>query len=367
MKGDENFRESSKSHIQFSNENYIYDTVIPAFKKFLKSSSINLDDLIPRVYFSATGSFPKLSEFSETILAVENISPDGYRNGPRLHLDMDHMLLITKAIAQYHSVTYAMRIKKDPQLIDLIKGLTPFPFKEANGATNFYDIASGVGMERIIEFLDKQTIEDEFFKDFNNLKKFQKNPTTLLQKFLENDEIFSLILHGDYNRNNVLFKYPSPIGFLNPTSVKMIDFQLVRYGTPAIDLSFFYYLNMDPGVREANWMDLLKYYHTNLINSLSDILQCNPDNDMLIDYSFERFNNHFSRFAMYGIMIIIQFLPWMDCTQEECQKLTELYENDMESIEFWEYAKIIGGDSSNLKILDALKHASKMGYMKILE
>lgn len=367
MKGDENFRESTKSHLQFSNENYIYKIVIPAFKQFLKSSSINLDDLIPRVYFCETGSFPELSEFTETILAVENLSPDGYRNGPRLHLDMDHMLLIAKAIAQYHSVSYAMRIKKDPKLKDLIEGLIPFPFKEADGSKNFYDFNSGVGMERIIEFYERQSIETKYLKDFNNLKKFQKNPTDLLQKFLEDDKIFSIILHGDYNRNNVLFKYPSPTGFSNPTAVKMFDFQLVRYGTPAIDLSFFFYMNMNPEIREAHWMDLLQFYHTNLINSLSDILQCSQDDEILKDYSFKRFNDHFSRFSMYGMMIVIQFLPWMDCTSEECDRLTELYLENIEGSEFWKCAKTIGGDSSNLKILDALKHASQMGYMKILE
>lgn len=367
MKGDENFRKSTKSHIQFSNENYIYSTVIPAFKQFLKNSSIYLDDLIPRVYFNETGSFPKLSEFTETILAIENISPAGYRNGPRLHLDMDHMLLLTKAIAQYHSATYAMRIKKDPQLKTLIEGLIPFPFKETNGSKNVYDFVCNVGMERCIEFLEKQPKETSFVKDFNNLKNFQKNPTTILQKCLENDEKFSVILHGDYNRNNVLFKYPSTIGFSNPSSVKMIDFQLVRYGTPAIDISFFFYMNMEPEIREAHWMDLLQYYHTNLINSLSDILKCSPDDEILRDYSFQRFNDHFSRFAMYGMTIVIQFLPWLDCPQDECEKIAKLFETDMEGKEFWEYAKIIGGDSSNFKIFDALKHASKMGYMKILE
>lgn len=367
MKGDENFRSTTKSQIQFSNENYIYSDVVPAFKKVLENTKINLEDLIPRAYFAGSGSFPNLSDSFETVLAVKNISPEGFRNGPRLHLDLDHLYLMAKTIAQYHSVTYAMRIKKDPQLEVLINGIKPLPFKEANGGKNLYDILYGVGMERIIEFLDKQPKDEEFSKNIENLKKFQKNPTDLLSKFLEDDKIFSVITHGDYNRNNVLFKYSSPNGFDSPSAVNMIDFQEVRYGTPAIDLSFFLYFNMCPELRKTHWMDLLKYYHSNLITSLADILKCKPDDEILKDYFYENFDKHFTKFGMYGMMICIHFLPWMDCPAEECDRLSYLFENEFHSQAFWDLSITAGGDSTNVKIVEVMQHASEMGYMKIME
>lgn len=367
MKGDENFRTTTKSQIQFSNENYIYSNVVPAFKNILKNTEINLDNLIPRAYFAGSGSFPNLSDIFETVLAVKNVSPQGFRNGPRLHLELDHLKLMAKTIAQYHSVTYAMRIKKDPQLDVLIKGIKPLPFKEADGSRNLYDILYGVGMERIIEYLDRQPKDKEFSKNIENFKKFHKTPTDLLSKFLENDEIFSVITHGDFNRNNVLFQYSSPTGFANPSALNMIDFQEVRYGTPCIDLSFFMYFNLKPELREAHWKELLKYYHSHLIASLADILKCKPDDEILKDYFYENFDRHFTKFGMYGMMICIHFLPWMDCPEEECDRLSYLFENEIHSKEFWDLSILAGGDSTNFKIAEAMQHASKMGYMKIME
>lgn len=56
------------------------------------------------------------------------------------------------------------------------------------------------------------------------------------------------------------------------------NIQETRYGSPAIDLSFFMYMNMDPVNHAPLWDKLLKYYHESLMKSLLSLLQCADPN-----------------------------------------------------------------------------------------
>src|SRR5690349_19285521 len=123
MKGDKNFREATKSFTQCSNEVYIYKNVIPYFKKFLATSGASFDsEWVPKVYYSDYKQFDELGEEKETVLALENMKPAGYRLGPRIDLDEAHLRMMVKHIASYHAVSYSMRIKKDPMLEELARG-----------------------------------------------------------------------------------------------------------------------------------------------------------------------------------------------------------------------------------------------------
>lgn len=168
----------------------------------------------------------------ETVLALENLKPRGYRGGPRLELDEAHLTLMIGLIARYHAISYAMKIL-DPKRFDtLVSGMIPLPFLPANREMgNIYSVLYGVAYERFFAYVDKiaPPPNDRFAKDIVNLKhKYGENPMVLMETFQRENKTFSLILHGDYNRNNVLFKYDSTEGFDNPSDLKMIDFQVSK-------------------------------------------------------------------------------------------------------------------------------------------
>lgn len=168
-------------------------------------------------------------------MALENLKPRGYRGGPRLELDEDHLTLMIGLIGRYHAVSYAMKIREPKRFDALVAGMKPLPFLPSAGAKeNFYTVLYGVAYERFFAFVDKMQVEDgaattttTFTKNVNNLKhKYGDNPMVLMENFRRADETFSVILHGDYNRNNVLFQYDSNEGHVNPKDIKMIDFQV---------------------------------------------------------------------------------------------------------------------------------------------
>lgn len=234
MKGDKKFREQSKSNLQCSNEIYIYKTVIPFFQKFVGDNvkSIDTFNWIPRIYYAEKGVYPELSDDEETILVMENLKYSGYRLGPKIDLDENHLRLMTKNIAKYHSVTYALRIVNEVKLPELIDGIKPLRFLNEKGEIDLEtnNVWFKIAMPRLFKSVEELPEEEMNPKLIEEMKKFQMKfgdePIRMMEKLLVTDEL-SVIQHGDYYRNNVLFKYENENDFENPMGMKMFDFQVV--------------------------------------------------------------------------------------------------------------------------------------------
>lgn len=303
---------------------------------------------------------------------MENLAVSGFRGGPRLQLDMNHLTLMVRTIAQYHSVQYAMRIEKDPELDNLKSEIVPCQWRDpGQNSQNIFDVVYQAAFQRMFDYLDRNPEmynSDRMKEEVGLLREnFYKDPVTLLERFIEDDKPFSVIQHGDYNRNNVQFQYSSSGGVEQPTALRMFDFQECRYGSPCFDLFFFLYMSTTAELRERHWDDLLQMYHRQVWQHLKDLLNCTDSDPRLDQYSFDNFQKHFARYAFYGAMVTIHFLPWMDCSTEEAEKLSTEFTNDMKSQAFKDILLIAGGDASNKKVALALQHACSRGYLSFIK
>lgn len=159
---------------------------------------------------------------------------------------------MVKPIAEYHAMSYVLRIQKDPHFKELVDQIVPLPFRDESNPnddkTNLYKVLYRVAFDRFFEYYDrlklKKSIEVDDEKLEFNLKKlrekYYKDPTKLLESIREDfklnssDSNFAAILHGDFNRNNVLFRYkqlPSEEKYDSniPTDAVMIDFQVNKF------------------------------------------------------------------------------------------------------------------------------------------
>lgn len=293
---------------QFVNEVFIYKNVIPTFfAKFqTKLKSIDKKLWCPRIFLTEIGKYAELSDERETVLVMENLAENGFRLGPRVNLTPEELTLMTKAIAQFHACSFALRINDDPDFKTLINEIIPFEFQSGSRSSAYC-----TALERLFIYLDKnpEEIDNETFA--RNLKllktKYGKVPLKLMNRFLQSDNIFSVILHGDYNRNNVLFKYQENTA----VDLRFIDFQEVKYGSTAIDLSFFMYMNIHPNLFANELHErLINLYHVNLIKSICELLDCEQEDLRLSSYSWNNFYAHYKKFAMYGAMVATMFCKY---------------------------------------------------------
>lgn len=383
MKGDEAFRKSSNSYIQFANEIFGYAEILPAYEHLLRESHLSSDvvtNWVPRCYFAKFGQVDRLPTGKESVLALKHLKGDGYELGPRLILRRDQLEAMVRLIGPFHAMGYATRILQPNVYNRLRQGIVPMPFVSPDGK-GIFEILYRVAFDRFFGFYDRQNeqllqgTDPGFAAAIERLReKYFAEPTQLLEKIRtqsyaedQPDSYFATILHGDYNRNNVLFHYGED-GKVD--DIKAIDFQELRYSTTTIDLSFFMYMNTPSAEREEIYSDLLVKYHKSMIEMLELVLQRHQDElteakvqQLLEDYSFERFQAHFKRYAFYGVLVCMHFMPWLLGTEADCAELSRLFDTDMHGAAFHQLSIDIAGDVANEEIFKTVRHAYEHGYM----
>ncbi|KAL7743054.1 hypothetical protein ACLKA6_005798 [Drosophila palustris] len=385
MKGTKEFREASKSYIQFANEVFVYAEILPAYEQLLRQSKLNttlVDEFVPRTYRAQFGVISGFSDDRESVLALQHLKPSGYELGPRLALRHDQLEAMCGVLGPYHALGYATRILEPKVHQRLRDGLVTLPFVFEAGIPNSFEVLYRVAFDRFFEFYDRCRVEllqgDQDTKLSEKLemmrKRFFEQPIELMEHIrsvscdpTQPDSYFATFLHGDFNRNNVMF-HEDADGKVD--NIKMIDFQEIRYSSTALDISFYLYMNTHSEERETIFPRLLRLYHQKMHETLELILQRNKDSlsddqlqQLLDDYSFERFEGHFKRYGFYGVMICMHFLPWLMGNEQDCDRLSKLFETDMHGEAFHKLSVEIAGDEANHCIFGMVRHAFEQGYM----
>jgi len=126
------------------------------------------------------------------------------------------------------------------------------------------------GLGRLFERSGDLYRDNEHLRRLNELIGDEVNS---LRRALKLREPFSVVCHGDFNQNNVLFRYDEA-GLL--VDVLLFDFGTPRYGS--LDISFFLYINTTQDMRESRWDDLLNEYCSTLAKSVPSVVRV-PNKD----------------------------------------------------------------------------------------
>lgn len=369
------------------NELVFYSQILPSYSTLLKNAGVDFEATwTPKFYYGFYGLtngislFPYLKrlvkalrsflEFGsgktpEGVFVFENLTNSGYRMAPRDKLDEKHILMMTKSIAQIHAASYALKIQNRGKFDEFVGSFKAYPFsrKEKSMADAFYEIS----LDRLLRHVSSTDQEPEYLAAVMKLHtKYIEWPSKLLQDFLVDDPVFNIIVHGDYNRNNVMFKYASDEGFADPVGLKIYDFQWIKYASPVLDLSFFLYMNLDPKIRATSWDKILKFYHETLIASISKLLKCEDNDKRLESLNFEAFLEHFANYAFYGCTISTWFLPVMLSDLETCKNIEIEINKDMFSQATKDVCMSAGGLEGMARVSANVKHAFDKGYLKRL-
>lgn len=93
----------------------------------------------------------------------------------------------------------------------------------------------------------------------------------------------------------------------SPESLKMIDFQTIRYGQPGLDLATIFSLNVKYDIFEKNFENYFHIYHSSLI----DVIKSNSNMD-LNKFSYNRHLKDYAEHSWIGFLTILYFLPVLE-------------------------------------------------------
>lgn len=202
------------------------------------------------------------------------------------------------------------------------------------------------GVNRLLERNGNRYRDDEHLRRFDSLI---EDGYGSLRRTLRTCEPLSVLCHGDFCRNNMLYRYDDNS---RPVEALLFDFATPRYGSPALDLSFFLYLNTDRRLRDAHWDDLLDAYCSALSTAVPGDVSV-PDR---ADVDAEM-----AACAFFGFAYVSFFLPY---------QLYVVFDDDPDPMAILTDLKVdtflqLGGDMATEYVADMVQHIVDMGYTNV--
>ncbi|XP_067006713.2 uncharacterized protein [Anabrus simplex] len=313
---DDKLRAAFQSEKQFANEIHFYSKVLPLFE-----SVAGAQLLFPRYYYSSISSSPegKCRE-EDAVIVMEDLRPKGFRLGNRSSLDFDHCVLALKQIGRFHALSYAMKhLDEEAFHRDVVSKILE--------TLNSSEFSSGIGAynKRVTEAL--KTLSPE-----NSLAETLQGKVTdpkIFENLITPKEPLAVLCHGDFCRNNMLFNYDEKNKVCD---VRLLDLQTIRYASPAIDLSFFLFMNTTAELRKQSWDQLFESYHKEVCGTLAKVLG-KPEESLDPCYSLEAFKEDFRQHALYGYIITVTFLPCMLGSDQEREEMTRSWQESFWDVE----------------------------------
>ncbi|KAL5274238.1 hypothetical protein ACFFRR_000788 [Megaselia abdita] len=234
----------------FDKEIEVYEKLLPAFEELYSSKGINVT-FGPKSY--------KLSKQPPTdTIVMEDLKQREFVNANRLEgLDTDHVESVLKLIAKFHAASAVYYEINGPYHERFNNGV--FDPAKREEFTHIY-----APMLDVMSNAFSKNIEAKY------TEKMFKDADTMLDRNFEcariKDEDFNVLNHGDSWCNNFMFSY-SDQGERKDTL--LVDFQLVKYGSPAHDLLYFLLSSVQNDIRLTKFDYFIKFYHDELSRNLT--------------------------------------------------------------------------------------------------
>lgn len=155
------------------------------------------------------------------------------------------------------------------------------------------------GLRSLKERLEKEPAAGERLERLRRAEARLENPFAIMRGAATCEKPGSVIVHGDFCRNNMLFKYDGEdqavgVCFFDLQNSRQVGTRFgterfascilvrcfecfpslrFRYGSPAVDLSFFIFLNTSAELRATHWDELLGTYFESLESTLQRLLR----------------------------------------------------------------------------------------------
>lgn len=202
---------------------------------------------------------------SQQRLILEDLSVRGFRSlTSRTLMDMAHCRILLEKFATFHAASIIFERKKNASI-----GLqwpminNDFDVKQVDRMLDGWTLAAINAVESLI------TIMDDVPNKADVLRRLVERKTDFRRQFFTlrrpSDRFRNVICHGDVWANNMMLRYSQDGA---PEDARLIDFQLLRYCPPALDVLSFLHLTTRRAFRDANMEALLRMYHDTTIGAL---------------------------------------------------------------------------------------------------
>ncbi|KAH0548878.1 uncharacterized protein LOC123261583 [Cotesia glomerata] len=247
------------------------------------------------------------------LLIIEDLAPLGFRMADRqAGLDLHHCILALRGLAKFHASSVAVYEKTPKYKETYVKGI----FNTGNPPDMIRFFTSG--MKSLAKAVKSWPELDDTYAD-----KLDKLADTAYERASESripDETeFNVINHGDFWVNNMLFKYNDDGKVIDHI---FVDFQLCVYGSPAVDLAYFFNTSPSEEVLSKHTDNLIEEYVKVLSETMKKI-GCKRSPPSIADIK-----KSLAKRDVYGFVAACTILPIVLIDKSQAQNIEEIMGQD---------------------------------------
>ncbi|XP_026481014.1 uncharacterized protein LOC113387855 [Ctenocephalides felis] len=314
-------RDAFRSVELFFNEVAFYNRILPAMMRFQEKFLI--DD--GRRFTSV----PKCYLARNDIVVLEDLKHRGFKMVDRkLGLTVVQCSAILKELARYHALSLAMKHHFPEEVDQLRQTIAEGMFANENKEwySGYYEAATKNAVAMVREALSNKDSCSKYLDRFRAFVETSDESSFFdrMVDLVAPREPLAVFCHGDCWTNNIMFKC-SDAG--NILEICLLDFQMVRYGSLALDLANLLYICTSSTLRSKHLQNLLREYHNELFSTLSEM---GPLSDLLqnSDALWNALQEEFHRCGLFGLGLALDMLPIMTCDSDDAP---DLYISDEEA------------------------------------
>ncbi|XP_031836729.2 uncharacterized protein LOC116428779 [Nomia melanderi] len=191
---------------------------------YAKMTSKYGDDLAPKCYLADLG------RYGRPVFVLEDLEAVGYSQADG-ELDEDHLKLCVEVLGKFHGRGLRLKATEPPVFREFEAKLLEITLTEES--MKHYEKKSSRLID-IVEGMPDPTLAEKV------KLKLIKSPMETVKSIASEVNELATICHGHFSHDNLLFKYQNG----KPIDVKVIDWQTMRYCSPAVDLGPILLYNM---------------------------------------------------------------------------------------------------------------------------
>ncbi|XP_058825475.1 uncharacterized protein LOC131685632 [Topomyia yanbarensis] len=246
----------------FVREIDVYANLLPTMFEFQRQKGVT--DELETGFFNVPRCF--LTHFDaardEALILMEDLRVRGFAMWNKMEpINYEHARLLMIQLGRFHALSLAMKDQRPDLFVACKVSDEMLPAMRENEQLMGMFAAA---LDAAISILDPA--DEKASWKMNGLR---NDFFGVLQNCMDTEraEPYAVLNHGDCWVNNLLFRYKDGA----PREVVLVDWQLARYGSPALDLLYFLFCCTDASFREKHYDEMIRIYYTALKDLLEEL------------------------------------------------------------------------------------------------
>ncbi|XP_026746024.1 uncharacterized protein LOC113507333 [Trichoplusia ni] len=323
-------------------EVYFFSTILPILRKtqMISGAKENIQDIIPLCY----GQY---SDGSDDYILLADLAEAGFVSISELPT-ISEMNLTLKALAHFHAVSFALRIKNPDIFEEIAMELNELYYNEEkrNWYAKYFQNAIEINKSVLSEFESPESIYCQ--KYFSLVDGDAYGELMRVVSCRGEHPVFN---HGDAWCCNFLCTKERAV---------VIDFQIMRCASPVTDLAYFIIMCSNVCQTKEEFLDAVILYYSSLKYYLGDM-----GIDASEAFSFDMLMEELKKYGKFGILAAITSLPLVASKRCDTLESFETLYSDLDSIPLevlWELTPI-KNEEHKKRIVNAIRISVDVGLI----